>query len=130
MTTDDQEQNERLFLLQRLTSQKDSLLKATQEIEDLINQSGSKQEVWKRLYLIIAVLSELISYSNADNKFLITFITGLYTWETAGLLNSTQLRLWLMFANSVQLRWDIKKGPIVTFKDMSIFKSLFGGIPG
>ncbi|MFC1991662.1 hypothetical protein ACFLVC_02935 [Chloroflexota bacterium] len=76
MTTDEQGQSERLFLLQRLTSQKDSLLKATQEIEDLINQSGSKKEVWKRLYLIIAVLSELISYSNTDNKFLTTFITG------------------------------------------------------
>ena len=37
MTSDDQG-NERVILLQRLTSQKDSLLKATQEIEELFYQ--------------------------------------------------------------------------------------------
>ena len=38
MTTDYQGQSERVILLQRLISQKDSLLKASQEIEELFYQ--------------------------------------------------------------------------------------------
>lgn len=45
-------------------------------------------------------------------------------------MNSGVTRLFLMVANGIQIRWDIKKGPIVTFKDMSVFKNLFGGLPG
>jgi len=141
MTTDNQGQNERVILLQRLTSQKDSLLKASQEIEDLFYQyrvagksdpNGElEKEVWKRLHLIIAVLSELISYSTTGKHFMQTFIVGLYSYETAGLIMDSKItRLMLMLANGIQLRWDIKKGPIVTFKDTSVFKNLFGGLPG
>ena len=139
MISDDQG-NERVILLQRLTSQKDSLLKASQEIEEFFYQyrvagktdpNGElEKEVWKRLHLIIAVLSELISYSNADRKFMQTFIVGLNSFGLLGIMNSELTRLLLMLANGIQLRWDIKKGPIVTFKDMSVFKNLFGGLPG
>jgi hypothetical protein len=141
MTSDDQYQNERVILLQRLTSQKDALLKATQEIEELFYQyrvagksdpNGElEKEVWKRLHLIIAVLSELISYSNAGKKFLQILIVALNSYEHMGLIMDSGLtRLMLMVANGIQLRWDIKKGPIVTFRDMSLFKNLFGGLPG
>jgi len=139
MTSDDQG-NERVILLQRLTSQKDSLLKATQEIEELFYQyrvagesdpNGKlEKEVWKRLHLIIAVLSELISYSNTGKNFMQTLIVGLYSYGSLGIMNSGITRLFLMVANGIQIRWDVKKGPIVTFKDMNVFKSLFGGLPG
>jgi hypothetical protein len=138
MTSDDQG-NERVILLQRLTSQKDSLLKATQEIEELFYQyrvagesdpNGKlEKEVWKRLHLIIAVLSELISYSNASNKFMQTFIVGLNSYGSLGIIHSELTRLLLMLANGIQMRWDVKKGPIVSFKDMSVFKNLFSGLP-
>jgi len=138
MTSDDQG-NERVILLQRLTSQKDSLLKATQEIEELFYQyrvagesdpNGKlEKEVWKRLHLIIAVLSELISYSNASNKFMQTFIVGLNSYGSLGIMHSELTRLLLMLANGIQMRWDVKKGPIVSFKDMSVFKNLFSGLP-
>ena len=137
MTSDDQG-NERVILLQRLTSQKDSLLKATQEIEELFYQyrvAGEsdpdgklEKEVWKRLHLIIAVLSELISYSNASNKFMRTFIVGLNSYGSLGIMHSELTRLLLMLANGIQMRWDVKKGPIVSFKDMSVFKNLLGGL--
>jgi len=137
MTSDDQG-NERVILLQRLTSQKDSLLKATQEIEELFYQyrvAGEsdpdgklEKEVWKRLHLIIAVLSELISYSNASNKFMRTFIIGLNSYGSLGIMHSELTRLLLMLANGIQMRWDVKKGPIVSFKDMSVFKNLLGGL--
>ena len=137
MTSDDQG-NERAILLQRLTSQKDSLLKATQEIEELFyhyraagksDPNGKlEKEVWKRLHLIIAVLSELISYSNASNKFMRTFIVGLNSYGSLGIMHSELTRLLLMLANGIQMRWDVKKGPIVSFKDMSVFKNLLGGL--
>ena len=140
MTSNDQYGNERVILLQRLTSQKDSLLKATQEIEELFYQyrvagksdpNGElEKEVWKRLHLIIAVLSELISYSNARKNFMQTLIVGLNSYRILGIMNSEITRLFLMVANAIQIRWDVKKGPIVTFKDMSVFKNLFGGLPG
>ena len=38
MTIDNQKESERLFLLQRLTSQKDALLKASQEIEEYVKK--------------------------------------------------------------------------------------------
>lgn len=139
MISDDQG-NERVILLQRLTSQKDSLLKATQEIEELFYQyqvadksdpNGKlEKEVWKRLHLIIAVLSELISYSNTGKHFMQTLIVGLNSYGSLGIMNSGITRLFLMVANGIQIRWDVKKGPIVTFKDMSVFKNLFGGLPG
>jgi hypothetical protein len=118
MTTDYQGQSERVILLQRLISQKDSLLKASQEIEELFYQyrvagesdpTGElEKEVWKRLHLIIAVLSELISYSNAGKNFMRTLIVGLNSTGTLGIM----------------------KGPIVSFKDMSVFRNLIGGLPG
>ena len=139
MTSDDQG-NERAILLQRITSQKDSLLKATQEIEELFYQYRAagksdpngklEKEVWKRLHLIIAVLSELISYSKTGKRFMQTLIVGLNSYGSLGIMNSGVTRLFLMVANGIQIRWDIKKGPIVTFKDMSVFKNLFGGLPG
>jgi len=140
MTSDDQ-RNERVILLQRLTSQKDSLLKATQEIQEIeelfyqyrvageSDPDGKlEKEVWKRLHLIIAVLSELISYSNASNKFMRTFIIGLNSYGSLGIMHSELTRLLLMLANGIQMRWDVKKGPIVSFKDMSVFKNLLGGL--
>jgi len=139
MTTD-QNQNERMFLLQRLTSQKDALLRATQEIEDLRFQYVSagksdsdgnlEKEVWKRLQLIVSVLSELNSYSGkSTNKFTTYFILQLTQLQQLGwVLDSNFIRLLSLLANGIQIRWDIKKGPIVNFKDLSIFKNLFSGL--
>jgi len=140
MTTDDQNQNERMFLLQRLTSQKDALLRATQEIEDLRFQyvSAGKsdpdgnlgKEVWKRLQLIVSVLSELTSYSrSSSNKFTANFIVALTQFQHLGwVMDSDFIRLLSLLANGIQIHWDIKKGPIVNFKDISIFKNMFGGL--
>ena len=141
MATEEQSPNERVILLQRLTSQKDALLKATQEIEDLFYQyrvagksdpNGElKKEVWKRLYLIISVLSELISYSNASKtlpRILIVYLTQIEQLDW--IMDSGFTRTILLLANGIQLRWDIKKGPIVTFKDVSIFRNLFNHLPG
>jgi hypothetical protein len=141
MTTDEQNQNERVILLQRLTSQKDDLLKATQEIEELFYQyrvAGKsdpdgelEKEVWKRLHLMVAVLSELISYSNAGKDFTRNLILYLNQIERLGfIMDSGFTRMILMLANGIHIRWDIKKGPIVTFKDLSIFRNLFSNHPG
>jgi len=139
MTTDDQNQNERMFLLQRLTSQKDALLRATQEIEDFRFQYISagksdpdgnlEKEVWKRLQLIVSVLSELNSYSrSSSNKFTAKFIVALTQFQHLGwVMDSDFIRLFSLLANGIQIHWDIKKGPIVNFKDLSIFKNMFGG---
>jgi hypothetical protein len=142
MTTDDPKMNERMFLLQRLTSQKDALLRATQEIEDLRFQYISagksdpngnfEKEVWKRLLLIISVISELNSYSDrTSNKMTVTFIT--FLTQLQGLhwiMDSDFMRLVSMLANGIQIHWDVKKGPMVNFKDLSIFKNMFGSTHG
>src|SRR5665811_2139803 len=118
MTSDDQYPNERVILLQRLTSQKDSLLKATQEIEELFykyrvagksDPNGElEMEVWKRLHLIIAVLSELISYSNTGKGFMQTFIVSLNSFEHMGVIMDSGITHWMLtMANGIQLRWDI-----------------------
>jgi len=45
-------------------------------------------------------------------------------------MDSDFIRLLSLLANGIQIRWDIKKGPIVNFKDLSIFRNMFGGISG
>ena len=143
MTTDDQKMNERMFLLQRLTSQKDALLHATQEIEDIRFQYVSagnsdpngnlEKEVWKRLQLMISAMSELNSYSNnTTNDLTRNFIMMLMQLQMAHIiLKSDFSRTVSMFANGIQIHWDIKKGPVVNFniKDLNIFKHMFGGLP-
>ena len=144
MVTDDQKMNERMFLLQRLTSQKDALLLATQEIEDLRFQYIStgksdpngnlEKEVWKRLQLMVSVISELNSYSaRSSNDMTVNFIMMLTQLQMAHfILESDFSRLVSMLANGIQIHWDIKKGPIVNFniKDLNVFKHMFGGLPG
>ena len=153
MTDDDQKMNERMFLLQRLTSQKDALLHATQEIEDIRFQYVSagnsdpngylEKVVWKRLQLMISAMSELNSYSNnTTNDLTRNFIMMLMQLQMASfseeiphlnhiILKSDFSRTVSMFANGIQIHWDIKKGPVVNFniKDLNIFKHMFGSLP-
>ena len=138
MTTNDEKQNERMYLLQRLTSQKDAILKASQEIEEYFykyrvagktDPNGElKMEVWKRLHSILSALSDLVPYSSANKDIMKLFIVQLNTYETAGwTMDSGFTRLFLMLANGIQVHWDIKKGPVVNI-DLSLFKSLLSGL--
>lgn len=139
MTSKDKSTDERMYLLQRLTSQKDSILKASQEIEDYFYQyrvakqndpdGKLKGEVWKRIHTILSALSDLVPYSSANKNIMKLLIVQLNTYETVGwLMDSGFTRLFLMLANGIQVHWDTRKGPIVNFGDVSLFKSLFGGI--
>jgi hypothetical protein len=72
-------QNERLVLFNRLIKQKDAILTATQNIEDLRKryvQANKKDEdgvieseIQKRLYTIISALSELTAYMDNAQEF-------------------------------------------------------------
>jgi hypothetical protein len=45
-------------------------------------------------------------------------------------MDSDFMRLVSMLANGIQIHWDVKKGPMVNFKDLSIFKNMFGSTHG
>ena len=72
-------QSERLVLFNRLIKQKDAILTATQDIEDLRKQfmKANKKdvdgviesEIQKRLYTIISALSELTAYMDNAQEF-------------------------------------------------------------
>ncbi len=139
MTSTDKNTDERMYLLQHLVSQKDSILKASQEIEDCFYQyrvakksdpdGKLKAEVWKRIHTILSALSDLVPYSSANKNIMKLFIVQLNAFETLDwIMDSGFTRLFLMLANGIQVHWDMRKGPIVTFGDVSLFKSLLGGI--
>ena len=78
-------------------------------------------------------MSELNSYSNnTTNDLTRNFIMMLMQLQMAHIiLKSDFSRTVFMFANGIQIHWDIKKGPVVNFniKDLNIFKHMFGGLP-
>jgi hypothetical protein len=146
--------NERILVYQRLTQKKDKILEVTCEIEDFrkkyLNQNqrdedGSiESEIYKRIYMIIACLSELIGYtegrSNALYRTLLNY--SIFSRSSYGsrfsqeespsnetnsghIASSRVLDAICVAVNSVIITWSLKRDPIVKIEGLeSIFQFL------
>ena len=139
--------DERTLVYQRFTRDKDKIVEATCEIEDLrkryLNQNqrdedGSiESEIYKRIYRIIACLSELIGYTegkgNALYRTLLNF--SIYSRSTYGsrfsqeqspstitgashIASSRVLDALCVAVNSVIITWRPKRDPIVRIEKL------------
>ena len=148
--TQDEIQNERILLFNRLMKQKDAILVATQEIEDLRKRflQANKQdadgtiesEIQKRIYTIISALSELFAYTNnpGTSQILLTttgwatshrmveksqFLEGNdATNREAHIAESRVLDALCASVNIVRVEWRLKKEPLVNISNL---ESLF-----
>lgn len=146
--------DERVLVYQRLTQQKDKIVEATCQIEDLrkkyLNQNqrdedGSiESEIYKRIYRIIACLSELIGYTegrgNDVYRTLLNF--SIFSRSVYGsrfsqeqspstrtssshIASSRVLDAACVAVNSVTITWRLKRDPIVRIERLeSIFQFL------
>ena len=128
----DQPEDHTNIMLERLFDRKDTILRASQEIEDIRSEyrlKGCKDpdgnieaEVFKRMYTIIACLSELSSYANTSSSLysLVRFLVSVRhlrsqfedrEGESEGLhvLQYDSISAFCALANAVQIRWGTKK---------------------
>jgi hypothetical protein len=141
----DQEREERIILLSRLWDRKDAILKASHAIEDLRydyiangrNDTGGKIEVelFKQVYSILSSLSELAAYGASST--LISIITN-FTANYPRLAHYSQspdkylhlaetktLGALCTAANSVMIKWDLKRGPVISIDKLESVIQIF-----
>jgi hypothetical protein len=149
-------QGERLALFNRLAKQKDAILAASQDIENLRKQflqankkddDGTiESEIQKRIYVIISALSELAPYAKNPgvSEILMTTVnvaTHHRIYEQSRFLeenNNVQaighvalskvLDAMCAAANSVSVEWRLKREPLVNFRNLeSLLQMKFPG---
>lgn len=128
---------ERLRILERLFQKKEAILCASQAIEDLRVKylANNKQdsegeleaELYKQIYTIISCLSELTSYATSSSLAgtIVQYVSSmprLVQGQNAHtpLIERHTITALCASANAVIIRWDFKKGPIVSLDKIQI----------
>ena len=151
-------ESERVLVYRRLTEKKDRMLEATIEIEDIrrkyLNQNqkdedGSiESEIYKKIYTIIACLSELIGYTQGRGidiyKALLNYAIfdrsstnsrfsqqHAHPEETHGyhIAASKVIDALCVAVNSIIITWSFKRYPIVSIDKLESSIQLFK-LPG
>jgi hypothetical protein len=148
------QENERIIIYKRLIQRKDKILEVTCEIEDLrkryINQhqednDGSiESEIYKRLFIIVECLSELVGYTEGRSNSL--FLTQLnyvsnsrrFAGSKFSRMNASSepqqydhiaispvLDAICASVNAPIITWNFKNRPIVNIGNLESFIQLF-----
>lgn len=145
---------ERVIIYQRLTQEKDKIVEATCQTEDLrkeyLNQNQRDEdgriecEIYKRIYRIIACLSELVGYTEGRGyKLYCTLLDfsissrsvygSRFSQEqslssgtsSSHIASSRVLDAVCVTANSVVITWRMKRDPVVRIEQLeSLFQFL------
>jgi len=138
-------ENERILLYQRLTQKKDKILEATCEIEDLrrkyINQNQKdddafiESEIYKKIFIIIEGLSEIIGYIQPRGielyKDILNYalhsrslngsrfsLAGNKSQSYSHIAVSSVLDAICVSVNSITITWRFKREPIVNLGNL------------